>query len=1297
MRFTRSIIQATLLMAAVAAPAAEAFAAEEVGPSSRPAPQCHALIVGGVPGSGVYARRYRDWITRFHKYLTDEAKVPASNIVVLSGDSGFRKPFVGGEATSKSVSVALEGMARKMGPEDQFILVLIAHGGVVRDPPTILLKGPDLSATDLAKLLERIPASDQVVLNFTSSSGMSLRHLASPNRVCVSATAPRESNEPVLAEFFLKAIETGQADGEGAPKAGRKDGTVTLLEAYNWSTYQLAQFIGRQKAPYERRMEGIFPRGDWIVEGRESVRLFKKLYQGGESEPGSAALAPESRGDIDDPVVELKPPEGRPTVEKWDARRVLGEHATLEDCGREAGASALTPWVRPKKNSEEDAEKEDYDPNDGGYVPLAGRRPGEPGRLARQIVLGRPGRHKEKKPAEPESGALLPRGRGAGWAPSALIAAFLAAAEDGRADTEALSHMELLEAGAEEARRRLEYAEQHVPKTKARIEEIRKQLAKLQVECKEAEDRLAKVAQEIERAKAAAERAKQDLRSTESAHKEAIRAKDKARKRVASRTRQVADARRRKDAAERALQAEGGEKPDPEKLKEAKAARAALVEAESAHKEAGEALREAEARCEREEKALVSAKIAQKQADDAAHAADQVRRDAERNFHRKRQDKDRAERELRRLEERLERAFEDLAEARALVGVAARAAKGDPEVRLTDWQARWQSVPSLKGVRQVFPHPVYPDTAAVSTPEGLVLSTDGGKTWKKFPATAPDRVGVINDVAFVPVRKDTFYLASETSGVWRSDDGGRTVRQAGATKTGLAHDCVKGIFLYPADRNFHTLYAVHGERAGGISRSYNEGERWYVSDKQYHVRDLAFQLFPDGRTCAIFLIAGTTEKPDIINLYAQVVERLGGPVWYEVGRSDVVLADGQKCPWRDAPLFLATLDKGLLEIEGGWGGAAVRTLREQGTRSWASGGTSWGPRANELLFAYDPKRLGLIVSEDEFDTEVNLSGDLYVNAYVRDGAVLRASADGGRYYAVVNGRLWIGEVRGRQFGIGDVTPQPRVVALAPPAKDGNPRTVALTARVDGRPKAVFADLRALGGPSRAPLFDDGRHGDGAPKDGVFGLRWTIPPELLDRGLPFAAYHERRRLTRSHLGKQGLVGLAVYAQDEQGYTEGAAGVLLALRPAELVIADKRVHEVKGEAGNPWRAKMGLPGGDYGFDISGYTEISFRIRSDKPHSAKLEVRIGSWNRSGYEGSASADLGAVDVTEQGSRVVVPLEKFLGQDGDFIPLAARWVHVHGQAEKAARYWVTDLRVHGRENAPSRTPRAAMQAHKGN
>ena len=74
--------------------------------------------------------------------------------------------------------------------------------------------------------------------------GSFVESLAAPGRVNIAATSPEESAESVLAEFFLRALETGAADGEGAA-AKTRDGRVTLLEALNWASYQTALWISR--------------------------------------------------------------------------------------------------------------------------------------------------------------------------------------------------------------------------------------------------------------------------------------------------------------------------------------------------------------------------------------------------------------------------------------------------------------------------------------------------------------------------------------------------------------------------------------------------------------------------------------------------------------------------------------------------------------------------------------------------------------------------------------------------------------------------------------------------------------------------------------------------------------------------------------------------------------------------------------------------------------------------------------------------------------------------------------------
>ena len=61
---------------------------------------------------------------------------------------------------------------------------------------------------------------------------------------------------------------------------------------------------------------------------------------------------------------------------------VYNERATIEDSGADVGASALTSWI-PSPDDPLAA-------GDGGYAPLAGAKPGDPGRMAARVVLGSP-------------------------------------------------------------------------------------------------------------------------------------------------------------------------------------------------------------------------------------------------------------------------------------------------------------------------------------------------------------------------------------------------------------------------------------------------------------------------------------------------------------------------------------------------------------------------------------------------------------------------------------------------------------------------------------------------------------------------------------------------------------------------------------------------------------------------------------------------------------------------------------------------------------------------------------------
>lgn len=313
--------------------------------------RCHALLVGGMPGTDMHARRYRDWLTRFHAHLTKTAGVPAANVTVLSGDPNFKDSIVTGQATAAGIKKAMDDLAKKVLPEDQFILVLVGHGGTTEKSPTLVVPGDDLTIEELAGKLDGIAAGNQVVLNFAALGGDGLKLLKRAGRVNLTGASPMETSDPVYAEFFLRGLESRRADGEGAAK----DGTITLLEAYNWAARETCYWILRQTA-----VENA-----WKLDGRESVAIFKKLYEGGKDQTGTRRLSPDSDASIPDPTPTTLPAGGKPDPALM-GRRIILEHAILEDCGQEMGVSA---W-RDK------------------YEPIRPDKEGDPGDLAGRTVLG---------------------------------------------------------------------------------------------------------------------------------------------------------------------------------------------------------------------------------------------------------------------------------------------------------------------------------------------------------------------------------------------------------------------------------------------------------------------------------------------------------------------------------------------------------------------------------------------------------------------------------------------------------------------------------------------------------------------------------------------------------------------------------------------------------------------------------------------------------------------------------------------------------------------------------------------
>src|SRR5271155_1662771 len=134
------------------------------------------VTVAGLGGEPEYEQRFASQAQEIDKLI--RAGNPDGKVQTLYGP----------QATKSQVQSVLGTIAREAKPGDAFVLMLIGHGSFDGVDYKMNLPGPDLSAIELATLLDRIPASRQLVVNMTSASGGSRAGLGKANRVVVTAT-----------------------------------------------------------------------------------------------------------------------------------------------------------------------------------------------------------------------------------------------------------------------------------------------------------------------------------------------------------------------------------------------------------------------------------------------------------------------------------------------------------------------------------------------------------------------------------------------------------------------------------------------------------------------------------------------------------------------------------------------------------------------------------------------------------------------------------------------------------------------------------------------------------------------------------------------------------------------------------------------------------------------------------------------------------------------------------------------------------------------------------------------------
>jgi len=222
-----------LLLAALALPGVAQAAATNV---AQAAGESYLLIVTGLGGEPAYKERFHQQSIALLDAASSRYGLPDDHVIYLAEDPELDPERTTDRSTKDNVVKALETFSARVRPGDQLYMVFIGHGSFRSGESRLNLQGPDLTATELAMLLEPFSTQQVVFVNTASASGGFVKALSGKNRVVVTATkSGMERNETVFGGYFVEAYESGGADVN-------KDERVSVYEAFDYARRQVGRF-----------------------------------------------------------------------------------------------------------------------------------------------------------------------------------------------------------------------------------------------------------------------------------------------------------------------------------------------------------------------------------------------------------------------------------------------------------------------------------------------------------------------------------------------------------------------------------------------------------------------------------------------------------------------------------------------------------------------------------------------------------------------------------------------------------------------------------------------------------------------------------------------------------------------------------------------------------------------------------------------------------------------------------------------------------------------------------------------
>jgi hypothetical protein len=187
------------------------------------------LTIAGLGGAPEYETQFPQMAAELDKAL------------VANNANAHTETLKGASATRKQIEEAFSRLAAQVKEDDFFAVTLIGHGTFDGIDYKFNVPGPDPTAADLARWMDRIPARQQLIAVLTSSSGAALPVLVKKGRVVITATkSGTEKNIVVFTRYWVDALRDPSADTD-------KNGAVSALEAYRYASRKTAAYYEEQK------------------------------------------------------------------------------------------------------------------------------------------------------------------------------------------------------------------------------------------------------------------------------------------------------------------------------------------------------------------------------------------------------------------------------------------------------------------------------------------------------------------------------------------------------------------------------------------------------------------------------------------------------------------------------------------------------------------------------------------------------------------------------------------------------------------------------------------------------------------------------------------------------------------------------------------------------------------------------------------------------------------------------------------------------------------------------------------